>query len=403
MLVKIKFIPFMVYLIIQCTLPIISYELEKSQKNFNSSLEIKNNSQNKKFLSIKNINNQISNSTKIDNDNDKDQKNKNLLENENNLMKKITKKEANSIINNSTAFNPNFIKLNNTNNSEIKKSEKPKNFNRSYLQNKNYNLNETISLRNLLYDKAVEEKAKINNLIDSFENKKTNQNYIKINFFDEFITSFGLNFFSEIGDKSFIAIFLLTNQVSWFTLFIVASTTEIIVNFISVVIGYSLRSYESIYFIFIYITIFTTFLFGFCLLKEALENEEEKEKENVNENINKELSLKKDDDKEKENFNFSKFIFNIFKISWVVMLSELGDKSQVVTIMLSTHHNPIPVFLGTAIAHTLGVLISILLGNIVSSKISNKIMSFIASICFILYGMYVTICYFFMNKIIIAK
>lgn len=240
-------------------------------------------------------------------------------------------------------------------------------------------------------------------LFDS--NKSLN---VKGGFFNEFGTSFSLNFFSEIGDKSFIAVFLFTNQASWVTLFVVASVTEILFNLLSVAIGYNLRAYESIYFILIYITIFTTLLFGFLLLKEAIYDEDEEEQQEI-ENANsaerqtenatdceKGLGEKKNKTEEQKSF-----FFLIFKIFWVVLLSELGDKSQIVTIMLSTHHNPLPVFLGTAIAHVLGVLLSILLGSLVTSRISKKIMNYIAAACFIGYGLYVSISYFFDKKTVL--
>jgi len=235
-----------------------------------------------------------------------------------------------------------------------------------------------------------------------FDNSKTLK--LKGGFFNEFVTSFSLNFFSEIGDKSFIAVFLFTNQASWITLFIVASFTEILVNLLSVVIGYNLRAYESLYFILIYITIFTTLLFGFLLLKEAICDEEESKEENIN--INNLITKNSNNYCEKANINkdsekiyyMNSLLILILKIFWVVLLSELGDKSQIITIILSTHHNPVPVFVGTAVAHVLGVLLSILLGNIVTSKLSNRIMKFIAAACFIGYGLFVSVSYFLEKK-----
>lgn len=235
-----------------------------------------------------------------------------------------------------------------------------------------------------------------------FDNSKTIN--LKAGFFNEFVTSFSLNFFSEIGDKSFIAVFLFTNQASWITLFIVASFTEIIVNLLSVVIGYNLRAYESLYSSLIYITIFTSLLFGILLLKEALYDEEEATEDSVN--INNLMTKNSNADCENAKIkkdtegvnNMSNFLILILKIFWVVLLSELGDKSQIITIILSTHQNPVPVFVGTALAHVLGVLLSILLGNIVSSKLSNRIMKFIAAACFIGYGLFVSFSYFKDNK-----
>lgn len=269
---------------------------------------------------------------------------------------------------------------NNTNKKDVKNNPNNKNENS---QNKNEinNQVEKPSFFSALFDKS----------------KSLN---IKGGFFNEFATSFSLNFFSEIGDKSFIAVFLFTNQASWVTLFLVASITEVLFNLLSVVIGYNLRAYESIYFVLIYITIFTTLLFGFLLLKEAIfEEEEEEEKQQVEAvNVDCEKALHEKNGKTEER---KSFLFLIFKIFWVVLLSELGDKSQIITIILSTHHSPVPVFLGTAIAHVFGVLLSILLGSLVTSRISKKIMNYIAAACFIGYGLFVSVSYFFDKKTII--
>ncbi len=334
--------------------------------------------------------------------------------------------------------------LNNPNNISDEYSYKQKVFNKT---NNHYNNKEITQL------KTVNENSRKNTTVLNTTSNKVNSNIkdkilnifertddklqnLENGFYNEFTTSFSLNFFSEIGDKSFIAVFLFTNQASWITLFLVASITEIIFNLLSVVIGHNLRAYESIHILIIYITIFTTLLFGILLLKEAIydsENEEKNlmKKNDLNENTlnhnneivdnekdldnekidnlvdtslndnNKIVDNEKDLDKEKidkSEEDSKNFFLLIFKIFWVVLLSELGDKSQIVTIILSTHHNPIPVFLGTALAHVLGVLLSILLGNIVSSKLSNRILNLIAASCFIGYGLFISYTYFFNVK-----
>jgi len=288
----------------------------------------------------------------------------------------------------------------------------------NYSNNNNPNNNLNIiheKNKNVLYDVESGKKNSEENKKEMDKQLEKNPGYfsalfdksktlnIKSGFLNEFFTSFSLNFFSEIGDKSFIAVFLFTNQASWVTLFIVASVTEVLFNSISVVIGYNLRAYQLVYFMLIYITIFTTLLFGFLLMKEAIyeeqEGEEEKQQEqveNLNTDFEKSLHQKKGKLEDKKSFSLL-----IFKIFWVVLLSELGDKSQIVTIILSTHHNPLPIFLGTAIAHVFGVLLSILLGSLVTSRISKKIMNYIAATCFISYGLFVSVSYFFDKKSIL--
>jgi len=327
----------------------------------------------------------------------------NFEKNKKKLLQKQKSKDH-FIINTTTKdFQVNILKQKNEKKSVLDKKEidiKNDNNNSQNKLNEQNNPHYEISKNEKKDTSNNKENSKEKNFFLSiFENNYNNDNSksknFKGGFFNEFATSFSLNFFSEIGDKSFIAVFLFTNQASWITLFLVASTTEIIVNLVSVIIGYNLRAYESIYFILIYITIFTTLLFGILLLKEAIYDTEDEEI--LNEKIDCEKAFK--NEKNYKNTEDNKgFIFLILKIFWVVFLTELGDKSQFVTIILSTHHAPIPVFLGTAVAHVLGVLLSILLGNIVSSKLSNRIMNFIAAGCFIGYALFVSVSYFFDNK-----
>ena len=360
------------------------------------------------FLSLNNAEKNKNEGTQILKPNENDIKHKNNF-----LMKKIDQDESfysNAILNNKTyytkflkedIFNINLPKNSNSTiiTKEINIKSNRKNSDTYNIENNSIKLKRN-SIQNIKPNKEILSNSTNKNIEKTFYEKITiknnNKNKIRGEFLNEFATSFGLNFFSEIGDKSFIAIFLLTNQVSWVTLFLVASITEIIVNFLSVVIGYSLSAYESIYSLLIFITIFTTILFGFQLLKEAIYMEdEENEEDKVVSNIN----VINSDEKIKINNDLKNFILNILKIFWVVLFSELGDKSQIVTIILSTHHNPLAIFLGTAIAHVLGVLLSILLGNIVSSKVSNRIMNYIAASCFLGYGFYVCLSYFITSKI----
>ena len=78
----------------------------------------------------------------------------------------------------------------------------------------------------------------------------------------------------------------------------------------------------------------------------------------------------------------------------MIFIAELGDKSQITTIILSTEYNPLWIFLGTAVAHILGVGISIFVGYLIANKCSTTTLTLIGAIAFILFGIEMAVKYF---------
>jgi putative Ca2+/H+ antiporter (TMEM165/GDT1 family) len=225
--------------------------------------------------------------------------------------------------------------------------------------------------------------------IDSNFNKSSIKNK---NFLEQFSLSFSLNFFSEIGDKSFVSIILIYDQISPVILFFVASFCEILMNFVSVAIGYELRAHPKIRLFCQFAGMITAFIFSILLLIEAMSDEEDGKKSETDPNAEEKLDVEGFEQKSqvetaKTNnvFSFSRFL-KIINIAWIILLSELGDKSQITTIILSTEYNPIPIFLGTAIAHVLGIILSMTIGHFIAKHSNKRILSFIGALCFIYFG-----------------
>jgi Ca2+/H+ antiporter, TMEM165/GDT1 family len=205
------------------------------------------------------------------------------------------------------------------------------------------------------------------------------------NYWQEFILSFSLNFFSEIGDKSFVSIILVYDQISPLLLFLVASVSEIFMNLFSVGIGYQLRAHPGIKIFCQFAGMITAVIFSICLIYEIFSGEEEEEK-------NQSDIEKQTDIAEREiNSNSKKSgwtgILKVANIAWIIFLSELGDKSQITTIILSTEYNPLPIFLGTALAHVLGILLSMTIGYIVAHNTNKTILTCLGAICFLYFGL----------------
>ncbi|SEF98284.1 Uncharacterized protein family UPF0016 [Caloramator fervidus] len=77
----------------------------------------------------------------------------------------------------------------------------------------------------------------------------------------------------------------------------------------------------------------------------------------------------------------------IFSTFLVVFLAELGDKTQLVTMLLSSKStSKIPVFLGASLALISTTLIGVLCGSFVEKYIPQNVLNLVSGIAFILIG-----------------
>jgi putative Ca2+/H+ antiporter (TMEM165/GDT1 family) len=279
----------------------------------------------------------------------------------------------------------------------------------------------------------------VNSTTNLMNTRNSSRNNTIARSIEEFMMSFSLNFFSEIGDKSFVSIILVYNQISPLLLFIVSTFSELLMNLFSVVIGYELRLHPSIkkycQFFGMIIAISFSLILIYEVFFEKEENEQtaecdsveketekehlkEKENENIisnnrNENnnmveINEAVDIETDIDSHNNSFEKGKgnkdnnnsksakigILMKIANIAWIIFLSELGDKSQITTIILSTEYHPFPIFLGTALAHILGILLSMTIGYIISNNLNKSILSSIGAVCFMYFGIQMGIDYY---------
>jgi putative Ca2+/H+ antiporter (TMEM165/GDT1 family) len=242
-----------------------------------------------------------------------------------------------------------------------------------------------------------------------------------------------MNLFSELGDKSSICIVILYKEVSPLTLFLVASSVETIFNLGNSFIGYGVSSFISIVWIQI-ISIIVFLFFGFSILyqifkadketsKSEIEESEPKEVETFNnslktENQSVELEISKISESviegeqitKKEDISFQietdeklknaateesksptisqskpSTLKSIFKVALVIFLSELGDRSQITTIVLSATFNPFFIFIGSALAHILVCLICVTLGFYLT-KLSTRTFFIFGAIIFVVFS-----------------
>ncbi len=77
-----------------------------------------------------------------------------------------------------------------------------------------------------------------------------------------------------------------------------------------------------------------------------------------------------------------------FTIFGTVFLAELGDKTQLATLLFATREtiNPLTVFLAAALALSATTALGVIAGSFVADQIDTRYLSYIAGVGFILIG-----------------
>ena len=93
---------------------------------------------------------------------------------------------------------------------------------------------------------------------------------------------------------------------------------------------------------------------------------------------------------EKEDKSTEKRFSSVFLTTFTtIFIAELGDKTQIATLMLSAESGmPVTVFIGSSLALISSSLVGVLIGKWLSKKISPSKFSFFAGLLMILISMY---------------
>ena len=92
----------------------------------------------------------------------------------------------------------------------------------------------------------------------------------------------------------------------------------------------------------------------------------------------------------KENENVEKNFFSVLVTTFTtIFIAELGDKTQIATLMLSAESGrPIIVFIGSSLALISSSLVGVLIGKWLSEKISPNNFAFLTGILMIIISIY---------------
>ena len=95
---------------------------------------------------------------------------------------------------------------------------------------------------------------------------------------------------------------------------------------------------------------------------------------------------------EKENINVEKSFFSIFLTTFTtIFIAELGDKTQIATLMLSAESGrPIIVFIGSSFALISSSVVGVLIGKWLSKKISPNRFAIITGVLMIIISLYLS-------------
>ena len=231
---------------------------------------------------------------------------------------------------------------------------------------------------------------------------------MKTSFISSFWYSLSFIFISDLTDKSIFLIIFLSKKLPLLTLFIISISAVLLMNYLSILLGYYLpKLIPQIYMEIIAFILFTSF--GILSLIESrkekeiiIEFKEFNDSEN-NYSLMNEEELETDIESNKEllfptrmrSNSISTIDFNINNYSnyglitaifFALCLSDIGDKSQLAIVTMAAIYNIYGILLGSSIALLGTVTLAVLFGNWLSEKISPKKLLFIGGLIFLVFG-----------------
>ena len=244
--------------------------------------------------------------------------------------------------------------------------------------------------------------------------KHDNFNESKDSFLQGFYAGFTIILISGFGDKLFFLNMLYASINNFCYAFSVALAISEIMNLINISFGELLKKYVSIQ-ILEYIAIGIFVLFGLWLIIKGLKMPEKRLIQNYDEerrlllNNNKNNRNYEIQNEENNNGNNYKQInvaenesqreteVGVFDSWWKYFITyffaSAGDKSQIASILITSKYSFISIFNGTVVGILILVFIAIVFGKSISRQLTNKQISIVCGIFFLLYALI-----FFMDK-----
>lgn len=80
--------------------------------------------------------------------------------------------------------------------------------------------------------------------------------------------------------------------------------------------------------------------------------------------------------------------YEITKVTWTILLSEMGDRSQIVAIGLAANYDFWVVAIAGSIGHFVAIILAIIFGKMVSACTTKRCMNFVGGVMFLIFGVY---------------
>ena len=225
--------------------------------------------------------------------------------------------------------------------------------------------------------------------------------------FTSFVLASSMILVSEIGDKTFLIAALMSMKHNRYVVFLGSISSLAIMTLLSGLFGHAFTSFlpetliswtASILF----------FAFGAKILKEGIEmgkdmgvEEElhEAEKDINNTELNKSSDMLESGGVLRSTNKFKNFtelfkenVMKLFSPLFVqvfimVFLGEIGDRSQISTIVMAGSGNFWPVIIGSILGHAFCSAIAVIFGVLLASRIKMKTVTLIGGALFIIFGL----------------
>jgi len=175
------------------------------------------------------------------------------------------------------------------------------------------------------------------------------------------IVTFILIMIAELGDKTQLAIITLCSKWSRTSVFLGAMLAFLLIDGLSVLIGKALAMLLPTF----WIKLGSGIVFIVSGILTLFSNKEKEEKKEIR-----------------------SYHFTILSAFLLVSLMELGDKTQLMVIVLSAQYNtPLLVFLGVMLAFVVITIIGVAIGGFLPKIIPQKYIQIVAATVFILFGL----------------
>jgi len=181
---------------------------------------------------------------------------------------------------------------------------------------------------------------------------------------------------SELGDKTFCIAMLLAMKHSRRLVFIGVVTALAVMTILSVVLGQVVSILPKTYIWYAEVTLFIGF--GLKLLYDAYKMPSCPACDDIRE--------AKETIEQAGAYRFGSSFGIIAQSSVLTFVAEWGDRTQFATITLAASNHPIGVTVGAILGHTICAAIAVLGGRLVAGRISERKITFLGGILFIVFG-----------------